>query len=152
VASVKPITWIRLIAYAERPSSGRAPRRVETDADVALRTAHRVVVQLRAAIEAEMASEGRAPNRPAMRIDDRPPFGFQVTSTDAAASSRTLAIALTGRSVTCRYCVNTDAALGSKSRWLEFAADQRALVVWDQGVRRRFNGIESLAVFLLAVR
>jgi hypothetical protein len=121
------------------------------DGDVASRIGHRIVGQLRAAIAAEMAAAGNAPNRPVVRIDERPPFGFQVTSTHLATPIRTLAISVVGRTVSCKYClVNADGMLGSKSQWLAFAADQRALMVWRQGVRRRFDGIEALATFLIA--
>jgi len=147
---VKITAWLRLIAYQERPSSEPVSREVDTDADVKRRIGRRIVDQLRSAIAAQMASAGYAANRSAARIDDRHPLGFEVTSTDALASSRTLAIALVGRTLSCKYgVVNADAVSG-QNRWLEFVADQRALVVWDQGVRRRFDGIEPLATFLLA--
>ncbi|HET9834661.1 MAG TPA: hypothetical protein VFP91_23230 [Vicinamibacterales bacterium] len=147
---MKSTPWIRLLAYQEQPSFRQAPQRVDTDAGLGSRTGRRIVDQLRAAVAADMASAGHAPHRLALRIDDRPPFGFQVTSTDTATPNRTLAIALVGRTVSCKYCVVNADAMHSKSRWMEFVADQRALVVWDQGVRRRFDGIESLATFLLA--
>lgn len=147
---MKPAPWIRLIAYQERPSVETRPR-IETDADAASRIGHRVVSQLRASIAAEIASGGNTTNRRAARIDDRRPFGFQVSLTDAVTSDRTLTIGLVGRTVNCKYCVvNGDARPGSKNQWLTFAADQRALTVWDQGVCRRFDGIERLATFLIA--
>ena len=147
---MKTTPWLRLIAYRERPSSAPVSPRVDTDADVRWRIGRRIVDQLRAAIATQMASVGYAANRPAARIDDRQPLGFEVTSTDALASSRTLAIALVGRTFSCKYGVMNADAVPGKNRWLEFAADQRALAVWDQGVCRRFDGIEPLATFLIA--
>ena len=148
---MKLAPWIRLIAYQERPPSVRPRREIETDADAASRIGHRVVTQLRASIAAEIGSAGNGTNRRAASIDDRQPFGFQVTYTDAATSNRTLTIALVGRTVSCKYCVvNADGVAGAKNQWLTFAADQRALLVWDHGVCRRFDGIERLATFLIA--
>ncbi len=147
---MKPAAWIRLIAYRERPPLGVRPGN-DAHADVASRIGRRIVNQLRASIAAEIASAVNGTKRPAARIEDRRPFGFQVAYIDADSSHRMLTIALVGRMVSCKYSlVNANSVPGCKSQWLTFAADQRALIVWDQGVRRGFDGIEALAAFLFA--
>ena len=147
---MKPAAWIRLIAYQERPSV-LAQQAIAADADSASRIGHRVITQLRASIAAEISSVVEGTKRPATRIGDRGRFGFQVAFIDAARSNRTLTIGLVGRTVSCNYCVvNADGVPGSKNQWLTFAWDQRALIVWDHGVCRRFDGIEALARFLIA--
>ncbi len=148
---MKAAPWIRLIAYRERPNATQTARQSETDADAASRIGRRIVGQLRAAVAAKLDSSRTKTDPPAARIDDRPVAGFQVSSTDGASSKRTLAIALVGRTASCRYSrVTADGVPVSRDQWLSFVVDQRALVVWDHGVRRRFAGIDALATFLVA--
>jgi hypothetical protein len=142
-------TWIRLLAYCERSQGPDGHRARETEADAVLRIGRRVIRELRAAIVADLAraQDGPTSAAPEFRcLDTGVTGGACFTVVHAEASTRVLTVTLVGGFVLCRYSVEPDGRIGG----VTFAADQRALVIWEQGVARRFDNVTMLSAFLLS--
>jgi len=141
--------WIRLLAYCERSQGPNGHRAAEPKEDAALRIGRRMIRELRAAIVADL---GRAQHRPTRAVpefsclDTGMTCSASFTVVHGEASTRVLTVTLVGGFVCCRYAVDSDGRIGS----VTCAADQRALVVWEQGVARRFDNVTTLSAFLLS--
>jgi hypothetical protein len=140
-------TWIQLLAYSERFQGPNGHHARERE-DAVLRIGRRVIRELHAAIVADLArdQERSASAARAFRcLDTGIMCGASFTVVHAEGSRRVLTVTLVGGFVFCRYSVESDSRIGE----VTFAADQRALVVWEHGVARRFDNVTTLSAFLL---
>jgi hypothetical protein len=141
-------TWIPLLAYSERSQGPNGYHARQPEEDAVLRIGRRVIRELRAAIVADLARDQERPASAARAfrcLDTGIMCGASFTVVHAEASTRVLTVTLVGGFVFCRYNVESDGRIGD----VTFAADQRALVVWEHGVARRFDNVTTLSAFLL---